>query len=309
MESRSGARGLGLRPPWRRGTQGGGDGRCADRGDPGRRGRGSVAPGVASKRAGRPAAGPGGAGLHAHGEPGGTEELDPGLPTPRCTNDQSLVDAKTVRIEFFDKEGKRFSTLVAKTGRVHQRTNDLGGARRRRGDDGERHPDGDRLASLAEPGGKILSDGFVKVTRQHDVVTGYGFESDPSSTTSPPAAVSAEVRDTGGDRGFARAAWSRGTSSACRPVEGGRRVSITVDQGEVVASPAERGRQDDDVLPDRRPSARGRGRITSTERTAGCRCTGVRAWASGISRRSRRSSGGSPCGRTSCRSSRRCPLA
>ena len=39
--------------------------------------------------------------------------------------DQSLVDAKTVRIEFFDKEGKRVSTLVARQGQVHQRTNDL----------------------------------------------------------------------------------------------------------------------------------------------------------------------------------------
>jgi LPS export ABC transporter protein LptC len=95
-------------------------------------------------------------------------------------NDQSLVDAKTVRIEFFDKEGNRFSTLVAKTGRVHQRTNDL----EARGDVVVTTESGIRMETDSlrwqNTAGKIVSDGFVKVTRQHDVVTGYGFESDPS---------------------------------------------------------------------------------------------------------------------------------
>jgi LPS export ABC transporter protein LptC len=95
-------------------------------------------------------------------------------------NDQSLVDAKTVRIEFFDKEGKRSSTLVAKQGRVHQRTNDL----EARGDVVVTTESGIRMETDSlrweNRAGKIVSDGFVKVTRKHDVVTGYGFESDPN---------------------------------------------------------------------------------------------------------------------------------
>jgi len=114
-------------------------------------------------------------------------------------NAQSLVDAKTVRIEFFDKEGKKFSTLVAKTGRVHQRTNDL----EARGDVVVTTETGIRMETDSlrwqNAAGKIVSDGFVKVTRQHDVVTGYGFESDPSlDHFHLRREVRAEVRDTEG---------------------------------------------------------------------------------------------------------------
>ena len=115
-------------------------------------------------------------------------------------NDQSLVDAKTVRIEFFDKEGKKFSTLVAKTGRVHQRTNDL----EARGDVVVTTESGIRMETDSlrwqNTAGKIVSDGFVKVTRQHDVVTGYGFESDPSlDHFHLRREVRAEVTDTEGN--------------------------------------------------------------------------------------------------------------
>ena len=115
-------------------------------------------------------------------------------------NDQSLVDAKTVRIEFFDKDGKKFSTLVARQGRVHQRTNDL----EARGNVVVTTESGIRMEtdSLRWQNriGKIVSDGFVKVTRKSDVVTGYGFESDPSlDHFHLRREVRAEVRDTGGD--------------------------------------------------------------------------------------------------------------
>jgi len=115
-------------------------------------------------------------------------------------NDQSLVDAKTVRIEFFDKEGKRFSTLVAKTGRVHQQTNDL----EARGNVVVTTESGIRMETDSlrwqNTAAKIVSDGFVKVTRQHDVVTGYGFESDPSlDHFHLKRQVRAEVTDTQGN--------------------------------------------------------------------------------------------------------------
>lgn len=95
-------------------------------------------------------------------------------------NDRNLVDAKTVRIDFFDAKGEVYSTLVADEGLVHQRTNDL----EARG----------RVKVVTTKGvmletdslrwlnatGKIVSDAFVKVTRKDDVVTGRGFESDPN---------------------------------------------------------------------------------------------------------------------------------
>jgi len=113
-------------------------------------------------------------------------------------NAKSLVDAKTVRIEFFDKEGKRYSTLKAEQGRVHQRTNDL----EARGNVVVTTESGIRMETDSlrwqNRAGKIVSDGFVKVTRKHDVVTGYGFESDPSlDHFKLRREVRAEVRDTG----------------------------------------------------------------------------------------------------------------
>lgn len=111
-------------------------------------------------------------------------------------NDQSLVDAKTVRIEFFDKDGKKFSTLVAKQGRVHQGTNDL----EARGNVVVTTETGIKMETDSlrwqNAAGKIVSDGFVKVTRKNDVVTGYGFESDPSlDHFHLRRQVRAEVRD------------------------------------------------------------------------------------------------------------------
>jgi LPS export ABC transporter protein LptC len=93
-------------------------------------------------------------------------------------NREHRVDAKTVTIDFFDKEGTLYSTLIADRGEVDQRTNDL----QARGDVRVTTKNGvtmetDSLRFLNRTG-KIVSDGFVRVTRQGDVLTGYGFESD-----------------------------------------------------------------------------------------------------------------------------------
>jgi LPS export ABC transporter protein LptC len=113
-------------------------------------------------------------------------------------NNQSLVDARTVRIEFFDQDGKRFSTLLADEGRVYQRSNDLearGHVRVTTESGIFMETDSLRWQNTR---GKIVSDGFVRVTRQHDIVTGYGFESDPSlDHFTLRQQVRAEVRDTG----------------------------------------------------------------------------------------------------------------
>ena len=93
-------------------------------------------------------------------------------------NDRNLVDAQTVRIEFFNDKGETYSTLVADQGLVHQRTNDL----EARGHVKIVTTSGVKLETDSlrwmNHTGKIVSDAFVKVTRKSDVVTGWGFESD-----------------------------------------------------------------------------------------------------------------------------------
>jgi LPS export ABC transporter protein LptC len=93
-------------------------------------------------------------------------------------NDRNLVDAKTVRIDFFDHEGKKNSSLTADQGLVYQRTNDLEAK-------GRVHVTTTSGVTLETDSlrwlngkAKIVSDAFVRVTRKGDVVTGYGFESD-----------------------------------------------------------------------------------------------------------------------------------
>lgn len=112
-------------------------------------------------------------------------------------NAKNLVDARTVRIEFFNQKGERFSTLVADEGRVYQQTNDLearGHVRVTTESGITMETDSLRWQNAS---GKIVSDGFVKVTRKHDVVTGYGFVSDPSlDHFHLTREVKAEVRDT-----------------------------------------------------------------------------------------------------------------
>src|SRR6267378_887849 len=113
-------------------------------------------------------------------------------------NAKNLVDAKTVQIEFFDSKGKRYSTLVADQGLVDQRTNNLEAIGRVRivTETGV-HMETDSLHWINNTQ-KIISEAFVKVTRKDDVVTGYGFESDPNlDHFHLKREVRAEVRDTG----------------------------------------------------------------------------------------------------------------
>lgn len=115
-------------------------------------------------------------------------------------NDRNLVDAQTVRIEFFDDQGAKNSTLVADQGLVHQRTNDLearGNVRVVTTSGVTLETDSLRWRNARR---KIVSDAFVKVTRGGDVVTGYGFESDPNLEHFHLAReVRAEVRDEAGE--------------------------------------------------------------------------------------------------------------
>jgi len=113
-------------------------------------------------------------------------------------NDRNLVDARSIRIEFFDSKGMRYSTLVADQGLVDQRTNNLEAVGKVRlvTETGVRmETDSLRWINNAQ---KIVSDAFVRVTRKQDVVTGYGFESDPNlDHFHLKREVRAEVRDEG----------------------------------------------------------------------------------------------------------------
>jgi len=114
-------------------------------------------------------------------------------------NAKNLVDAKTIRIEFFDSKGKRYSKLTADQGLVDQRTNNLEAVGNVRivTETGV-HMETDSLHWINNTQ-KIVSESFVKVTRNQDVVTGYGFESDPNlDHFHLKREVRAEVRDTGG---------------------------------------------------------------------------------------------------------------
>lgn len=114
-------------------------------------------------------------------------------------NDRNLVDARKVRIEFFNEKGESYSTLVADQGLVYQRTNDL----EARGNVHVTTATGvtmetDSLRWL-NTNGRIVSDAFVRVTRKDDVVTGFGFESDANlDHFHLTREVRAEVRDRGG---------------------------------------------------------------------------------------------------------------
>jgi LPS export ABC transporter protein LptC len=118
-------------------------------------------------------------------------------------NREHKVDAKTVKIDFFDAEGALYSTLTADRGEVDQRTNDLqarGNVRVSTKNGVAMETDSLRFVNRT---GKILSDGFVKVTRQGDVLTGFGFESDATlEHFRLRREVRAEVRGAGGAGAF-----------------------------------------------------------------------------------------------------------
>ncbi len=115
-------------------------------------------------------------------------------------HDRSLVDARTVRIEFFDDKGETYSNLVSDQGLVNQKTNDLvakGSVRVMTSSGVLMETDSLRWINKT---GKIVSDAFVRVTRKGDVVTGYGFESDANlDHFHLTREVRAEVREHAGE--------------------------------------------------------------------------------------------------------------
>ena len=99
-------------------------------------------------------------------------------------NARNLIIAHQVRIDFFDELGKKSSELDARQGEVNQRTRNMIA----RGDVVVVTTEGTRMSSqelqfLNKEQKIVVPDHeLVRVERGGDVLTGYGFESDPALT-------------------------------------------------------------------------------------------------------------------------------
>jgi LPS export ABC transporter protein LptC len=97
---------------------------------------------------------------------------------------RNLVIAQSIRVDFFDENGERTSELTAREGEINDRTRDMIA----RGDVVIQTTEGTRMSSqelrFLNAEGRIISpiDQLVRVEREGDVLTGYGFESNPQLT-------------------------------------------------------------------------------------------------------------------------------
>jgi LPS export ABC transporter protein LptC len=89
-----------------------------------------------------------------------------------------LKKAKGVRVDFYDKEGKHSSVLVADSGLIQEKKQNLEAL----GNVVVTTDDGIKLETQSlkwDPQKrKIVTDDFVKITKKEDVITGYGLETD-----------------------------------------------------------------------------------------------------------------------------------
>jgi lipopolysaccharide export system protein LptC len=95
-------------------------------------------------------------------------------------NARNAIVARGVRIDFFDEQGKRSSTLTAREGEMNQLHRDMVA----RGNVVLQTTEGTRMSTeelqFLNQRQRIISDKFVRVERAGDVLTGVGFESDPN---------------------------------------------------------------------------------------------------------------------------------
>jgi len=115
---------------------------------------------------------------------------------------RNLIIAHVVRIDFYDEQGAKSSELVARQGEINQRTRNMTA----RGDVVLATRDGTRLSTqellFLNQEQKIVvpENQKVRVEKGGDVLTGYGFESDPDLTHFEfKRSVRATVRSDAGD--------------------------------------------------------------------------------------------------------------
>jgi LPS export ABC transporter protein LptC len=96
-------------------------------------------------------------------------------------NARNVVVARAVRVDFFDEKGERSSVLTAREGDLNQRTHNMTA----RGSVVLQTTEGTRLSTEElrfmnrEQKVVVPVEQLVRVERSGDVLTGYGFESDP----------------------------------------------------------------------------------------------------------------------------------
>jgi LPS export ABC transporter protein LptC len=92
---------------------------------------------------------------------------------------RNTVVARGLRIDFFDEKGQRASTLTAREGEMNDLTHDMIA----RGSVVIQTTEGTRMTTdqiqFHNRIQRIRTDSFVRVDRRGDVLTGWGFESDP----------------------------------------------------------------------------------------------------------------------------------
>jgi len=92
---------------------------------------------------------------------------------------RSTIVAQSVRVDFFDEQEHRSSTLTAREGELNQVQRDMVA----RGNVVLQTAEGTRMSTeqlrFLNRTQRITTDAFVRVERAGDVLTGYGFESDP----------------------------------------------------------------------------------------------------------------------------------
>ena len=92
---------------------------------------------------------------------------------------RNRVVARGLRIDFFDEQGKRASTLTAREGEMNDMTHDMTA----RGEVVIQTTEGTRMTTdqlqFFNKRQRIQTESFVRVDRRGDVLTGWGFESDP----------------------------------------------------------------------------------------------------------------------------------
>ena len=95
-------------------------------------------------------------------------------------NARNTIIAQAIRVDFFDDKGARSSTLTAREGELNQQRRDMVA----RGDVVLQTTEGTRMSTeelqYLNQRNRIVSDRFVRVEHEGDVLTGVGFESDPN---------------------------------------------------------------------------------------------------------------------------------
>jgi LPS export ABC transporter protein LptC len=92
---------------------------------------------------------------------------------------RNTIVARGLRVDFYDESGQRSSELTAREGEINQVTRDMTA----RGSVVLQTTEGTRMSTeqlrFLNREQKIVSDQLVRVERAGDVLTGYGYESDP----------------------------------------------------------------------------------------------------------------------------------